>query len=128
MKCVNCGNELRFGTEQVGVESNGVPVYHRFAYCDTCKIKQDMDIKQQNQNRQPVNNVKKKDSVMSIVACVMSGVACLLPLPALISFPLILAGLIVGLIDLCKNNKSERHIGSWFAMIFGVLALILVFR
>ena len=102
-------------------------MYHRFAYCDTCKIKEDMDAKKQNQRPQ-VNNVKKKDSVMSIVACVMAGVSCLLPPPAIISFPLILAGLIVGLIDLCKYTKNERHIGSWFAMIFGVLALILVFR
>lgn len=70
---------------------------------------------------------KKKDSTLSIVACVLVGVSGLIPLPVIVSFPLILAGIIVALIDICKNNKLERHIGAWFALIFGLAAIFVVF-
>lgn len=70
---------------------------------------------------------KKKDSILSIVSCVLVGVSGIIPLPVIVSFSLILAGIIVALIDLCKNNKSERHIGAWFALIFGLMAIFVVF-
>lgn len=44
MRCNNCGSQLRIGTEQVGVDSKGLPVIHRFGYCDNCRTKWDLDL------------------------------------------------------------------------------------
>lgn len=118
-KCNKCGSDFRIGTENVGTDSNGLPVIHRFGYCDHCMIKKDLDTQQ--------HLVKKKDSTLSIISCVLAGVGGIVPLPVVVSFVLILAGLIIGLIDLCTNNKSERHIGAWFALIFGLLAVLVMF-
>lgn len=118
-KCNKCGSDFRIGTEKVGNDSNGLPIIHRFGYCDHCMIKQDLDMRQQV--------VKKRDSTLSIISCVFVGVGAIIPLPVIVSFVLILAGVIVGLIDLCINNKSERHIGAWFALIFGVLSVFVMF-
>lgn len=45
MKCPTCGNELRIASEQVSVDTNGLPEFHRIAYCDTCMTKEDIDAK-----------------------------------------------------------------------------------
>ena len=58
---------------------------------------------------------KKKDSVLSVIALVLS-------IFVITSF----LGIIVGLIDLGAFSKDgKRHIGSWFAVILGVALLIL---
>ena len=44
MRCNNCGNQLRIGAEQVGMDSKGLPVIHRFGYCDNCRTKWDLDL------------------------------------------------------------------------------------
>lgn len=63
------------------------------------------------------NNTKKKDSVLSILAIVFSLLVCTSPV-----------AFILALVDLCMNNKSKRHIGSWFALIVcGLLFLIFAF-
>lgn len=126
MKCTRCGTELRYGTEQVGLDNNNIPVYHRFSYCDTCRMKWDIDIMQAN-NIEQKNNGKLKDSTLSIVSCAMAAVTCILPIPAILSVPLIVSALIIGIIDLCKKNKSERHIGSYFTIVFGIIAIVLLF-
>lgn len=57
---------------------------------------------------------KKKDSAMSIVAAVLT----------IFTFTLIF-GIIVGLIDLgIYGRDGKRHIGSWFAIIFGIVLLV----
>lgn len=70
--------------------------------------------------------IKKKDSSLSVIACVFSGIAILCPLPIFLSLILTLAGLILGLIDLCINNKNERHLGSGFAIIVGIISIVLI--
>ena len=52
MNCPKCNNELRISSEQVGVDEVGLPVYHRFAYCDTCMTKQDIDVAPLKENSQ----------------------------------------------------------------------------
>ena len=42
-KCPKCGLPFRYGTEQVGIDNNNIPIYHRFGYCDTCRSKYDID-------------------------------------------------------------------------------------
>lgn len=44
MNCPKCNKVLRIGTEQVGVDENNLPIFHRFAYCDDCRLKKDIDI------------------------------------------------------------------------------------
>ena len=60
---------------------------------------------------------KKKDSKLSIVAAVM----------ALFTFTIPVA-LILAIVDLTKSkgNRSQRHLGSYFAIIFSILMLIVV--
>ncbi len=49
-ECPICGGKLRIGTEQVGVDEHNLPVFHRFAYCDTCMRKKDIDLKEEKKN------------------------------------------------------------------------------
>lgn len=44
MNCPQCNGELRIVPEQVDVDSNGLPIFHRIAYCDNCMIKKDIDV------------------------------------------------------------------------------------
>lgn len=51
------------------------------------------------------NREKKKDSTLSVISCILAGVAFILPLPIILSFPLALAGAIVGLVDIGTKKK-----------------------
>ena len=62
---------------------------------------------------------KKKDSTLSVISCILAGVAFILPLPIILSFPLALAGAIVGLVDIGTKKEEYRHIASWFVIIVG---------
>lgn len=44
MNCPKCNSVLRIGTEQVGIDANNLPVFHRHGYCDNCRLKWDIDI------------------------------------------------------------------------------------
>lgn len=106
MKCEKCGSELRIGTEKVGVDKNNLPEYHRFSYCDNCKIKYDLDVNNKSK--------KRKDSTLSVWAAVLGIFTCTT-----------FIGAIIGIVDLCKNkNDGKRHIGSWFAIIMCFLWMI----
>lgn len=115
MKCEKCGNELRLGNEQVGLDQQNNPVIHQFVYCDNCRIKTDMTLQQQKyinvekSEKQPA----KKDSVLSIAALVFSLFGC---------FSIV--GFIMAIIDLCINDKKTRHIGSWVALVFCCIWLV----
>lgn len=113
MKCNKCKQEMRIGTEQVGVDECGLPLFHRHAYCDNCMIKIDLDILR-----------KTGDSVLSIIACVFSGVAFIMPLPVIVSVPMFFIGFILALIDLGINEKTKRHLGSNVAIILSILGFI----
>ena len=72
MNCTKCGKILRIGTEQVGTDNKGKPIIHRMGYCDSCMLKKDFGEYALKQ--------KKKDSTLSIVACVFSGISFIFPL------------------------------------------------
>lgn len=109
MECIKCGRKMRQGKEQVGLE-NKVAVYNTFAYCDNCRRKVNLDALKRE--RQP-----KKNSILSIWACVLALFGCT-------SF----MALILALVDLCKNEKDKKHIGSWFAIVvFAVYMAIGIF-
>lgn len=117
MKCTKCNQEMRIGTEQVGVDGNKLPVFHRFGYCDNCKIKIDLDIAQNNQSNQG-NREQPKHSTLSIIATVLAIFSCTSP----IAF--ILALIDLGMAYGGKGKKNEKHIGSWFAIIFFIFLAI----
>lgn len=121
MNCTYCGGETRIAPEQVGFDMAGTPVYHRFAYCDKCMQKWDLDYR-------PINNpVRKGDSPLSITACVLSGVAFIIPLPVFVAIILMFLAFLFALIDLGINNKTQRHVGSGVALVFVAIAVVVVF-
>lgn len=56
---------------------------------------------------------KKKDSPLSIWACVLAIFT--------FTFP---AALVLAIVDLSRDDKERKHGGSWFAIIWGVLAIV----
>ena len=98
MRCNKCGRELRITQEQIGVGNSKYTV--NVGYCDNCNFRYDL------------NNIKikKKDSTLSIIAIVLS----IFTITAFIGF-------IIALIDLCMNDKTKKHTGSWFSVIFFLL-------
>ena len=60
-------------------------------------------------------NEKKKDSTLSIIALVLSLF--------FITFPI---ALILALIDLCMNDKTKQHTGSWFTLIISVVIIFVL--
>lgn len=117
MNCPKCSRELRIAPEQVGHDANNMPVYHRFGYCDTCMTKTDLDVVQ-TQVQQPSQvpaKEEKKHSGLSTAACICSIFGCTMPI-----------AVILAIVDLCINDKSKKHMGSWFALIFSVICIIVL--
>lgn len=108
MKCYQCKSELRIAQEQIGVNQQNVPILKKFAYCDKCRLKGDYE--------ELLKNQPKKDSALSIWAAILG----------FFTFTCFIGG-ILGIIDLCINDKTKRHLGSWFAIVFCVLWLIVLF-
>ena len=48
IKCQKCGKDCRIGTEEVGKDERGLPIIHRFSYCDSCLSKIDLDMPMYN--------------------------------------------------------------------------------
>lgn len=105
MKCTKCKAELRIAQEQVGVNEQNLPILKTFAYCDKCKIRYDYD---DLLKKQP-----KPHSALSVWALILSLLGCTS-----------LIGGLLGIVDLCINDKSKKHIGSWFAIIFCALFIL----
>ncbi len=127
MFCTKCGREIRIAPGQVGVDKNNMPIYHRFGYCDTCKLKWDLDATKGEYK----DVTKKQHSTLSCVACVLTGIAVLMimsyvDLLGILGIVLAFVGMILGLIDLCMWNKKKKHIGSWFALVVFAVCLIIM--
>lgn len=117
MNCYKCGKEMRVVPEQVATDEKGLPVYHRIGYCDACMSKFDIDIvEQQNQKNAQQNNApqNKKQSTLSTLSAIF----------AIFTFTLPVA-VILAIIDLVSGDKKTKlHTGSWFAIIWCILAII----
>ncbi len=105
MKCTKCKAELRIAQEQIGVNEQNLPILKTFAYCDKCKIRYDYD---DLLKKQP-----KPYSALSVWALILSLLGCTS-----------LIGGLLGIVDLCINDKSKKHTGSWFAIIFCALFIL----
>jgi hypothetical protein len=117
MNCYKCGKEMRVVPEQVATDEKGLPVYHRIGYCDSCMSKFDIDILEKQKNQTVQNNQKppkKKQSTLSTLAAVFSILAFTIPV-----------AVILAIIDIATGDKKNKlHTGSWFAIIWCVLAVI----
>lgn len=71
--------------------------------------------------------VKKKEAKLSLISCVIAGVAFICPLPVILSFPMFIVGLIIALIDLGEKDKTKSHTGSWFAIVAAIVNLMVTF-
>lgn len=108
MNCKRCGSQLRIAPEQVAVDKQGMPIYHRFGYCDNCRMKYDMESATTSNTNQ-----KKKNSTLSVIAAVLGLFGCT-----------VFIGAIIGIVDLCQNDKTKKHLGSWFAIISSIIVLM----
>lgn len=115
MKCERCGNELRLGNEQVGLDENQKPVIHQFAYCDNCRMKWDLSLQQQNYNNMQDKFVpiKKSESVCGIIGMILSFLSCtwIIAIPAMI----------LCIIGVCSKNKKS------ICGIIGIVFTIIMF-
>lgn len=109
MKCTKCGNEMREGREQVGTDNLSNPIYHKFAYCDKCMIKFDLDIMNSGQG-----NVKK-ESVCGIIGLIFSFIFCN------ILFPIV--GFVLSIIGLC--SKTKKSVCGTIGLIVSIFTIIL---
>ena len=66
-KCPKCKGELKIGHEQVGVNSNNLPIYHNFGYCYNCKLKWDLD---EMNNQQSVKKMNRAGCLTVVLAFV----------------------------------------------------------
>lgn len=120
MKCERCGNELRLGNEQVGIDQNQKPVIHQFAYCDNCRMKWDLSLQQQNYNNMQDKSVpiKKTESVCGIIGMILSFVSCtwIIAIPAII----------LCIIGVCSKNKKSvcGAIGIVFTIVMVLIGIL----
>lgn len=113
MRCPTCNGEYRYGTKQVGVDGDGVPIYHRFAYCDYCRKKRDLDIDYYPNERYRGNPTRPHNTGLSIWAFVL-----------VILVPFAFIGVVLAVIDLIKNSHDgNKHAFSYIALVLGVLIL-----
>lgn len=108
MKCTNCGNEMRVVPEAIGMDNSGNPVYHRMAYCDSCKTKTDIDL---SGSRVPM---KKGESIFGIIGMIFSFIFCN------ILFPFV--GLVLSIIGLC--SKTKKSVCGTIGLIVSIVAII----
>lgn len=70
-----------------------------------------------------------KHSTLSCISCVLAGTIVILStfiyFPVILAIPLLFVALIVGLVDLCKKDKTQKHIGSWFGIIVSLIILLI---
>ena len=63
MNCPICNGEMRIATEQIGVDNNNLPVFHRFAYCDVCRRKKDIDLSPNTNNTNDTTDKTNQEAI-----------------------------------------------------------------
>lgn len=106
--CDECGKE--FSDKASSCPNCGCPIFNSTPIQQPY-INQNPPTKSQNTTPK---NLKKKNSVLSTWAAICAIFTCT-------SF----IGFILGLIDLSKKDDTEKHTGSWFAIIFFAIMCVL---
>lgn len=129
MICNNCGSQLRIGTEQVGVDSKGLPVIHRFGYCDNCRTKWDLDLTTQSPTWN-MNFVERRNehnqSNIGTISMVCGIIGLFLTIIFIGIIPSVIA-MILGIVCIVENkpNKKRALIGIVLSGISFAIFLIL---
>lgn len=116
--CNECGKE--FSNKAPSCPNCGCPIIYNQSFQDQQLNNQQYQNYQQGYN-QPIYqqypnyytqqyNIKKKDSVLSVLAAIFS----LFIFTAFVS-------LILAIIDLAQNDKRTRHLGSYFSIVFFII-------
>ena len=66
MKCTRCGKEMTIKPLQTGTDENGDPVFTRYAFCYNCKIKVNLDKKNEREKmeKQPAVSVEETETTV----------------------------------------------------------------
>lgn len=106
--CGKCKKPLKT-IESIISENETEKIVSVTEHCEDCKIFYG------TYNKKVIKPKKaKKDSVLSIWAAILAFFTCTC-----------FIGGILGIIDLCINDKTKRHLGSWFALVFCAIYLII---
>ena len=106
--CGKCKKPLKT-IESIVSENETEKIISVTEHCEDCKIFYG------TYNKKVIKPKKaKKDSVLSIWAAILAFFTCTC-----------LIGGILGIIDLCINDKTKRHLGSWFALVFCAIYLLI---
>lgn len=100
-KCTKCNSELRYGSEQVGIDKDNVPVYHKFGYCDKCFFKYDLE-------SYTKKNIPNSGLSIAAILFTIFGITGIV-------------GLILSIVDLCIYEKDKKHTWSIVALVLCVL-------
>lgn len=129
MICLNCQNEMRIGTEQVATGQDGLPIFHRFGYCDKCMIKQDIDLTLQMQmaneyyGSQQEDFCKHEESLLGIFSFIFSLMVFLF-ITHQIRFVLCLISIALGMASICQNKKRKIFGSIGFAISASIIGII----
>lgn len=117
--CGKCNKPINI-IEKIVSENETERIHEVTEQCDNCKI-----IYKKYNKKVIKPKKRKKDSVLSIIACVFASViaipAFLIGIPHILAFPMFFVALILALIDIGINNKEKSHAGSILALIFSIL-------
>lgn len=100
IKCPECGKEIS----------------DKATFCPNCGVPLNEDKKnvENDDKKNEKKSVRKRDSTLSILAAIFAIFVCTLPV-----------AIILAIIDVSLPKKeNERHIGSWFALIVGIIFII----
>lgn len=100
IKCPECGKEIS----------------DKAASCPNCGYTKNEETIERKYDSEKGSKEKKKNSSLSIWALVLSLFGCTLPI-----------AFILALVDVCHNDKTKKHTGSWFAIIFTSLVSLVFF-
>lgn len=112
MKCSECNSEMSIDMKKVGTDKNNMPIFSKYAYCEHCKIMKKIEQEELQ---------KKTNSILSVLSIVFTGVPMIMYMPIIVSVPMAFIGFILALVDLGIGDKSKKHIGSYFGIIFAIL-------
>lgn len=112
MRCNKCGNELRVGTEQVGVDDKNLPIVHRFGYCDNCRMKWDLDVGNDciSPNESPNKNRNIDFSTISLILGISGFILTFFVIGIIPS----VIGLVLGIVAITtkKPNRGRAIAGT----------------
>jgi hypothetical protein len=117
--CTNCGFNFQAAYQYQNQNQNPNIQYGQRQYPQQQYQQQYIPPQYVQQPQEPIDE-NKKDSPLSIIACLFSA------LGVIVSSFFAIIGILLGIIDLAINNKRERHLGSIFAVIVGVIALLYI--